>query len=152
MIAIVPQMSTIDAQDDVVLLERGRGDLGDRARRQALEARRERGRPHGLPVEDGHPGFPALIFHRAPSVARVRQAGRPSLERARLVGVGAVDDDLAGRAEPAGLERRPARAVAGRVRRRASPRAPQSASTRSADARSWPSAVSEYDIRGGRCW
>jgi len=31
-------------------------------------------------------------------------------------------------------------------------RAPQSASRRSADARSWPSAVNAYDIRGGRCW
>ena len=72
-IAIAPADEHDDAQVDVVLLERGRGDLRNRSWRQALEARRERGGPHGLPVEDGHPGFPALIFHRAPSVARVRQ-------------------------------------------------------------------------------
>ena len=57
------------------------------------------------------------------------------------------------RTEPARLEGRAARRVPERLvarprGRRA--RAPQSASSRSAPARSWPSAVSEYSIRGGR--
>ena len=41
-IAIVPADEHGDAEQDVVLLERGRGDLRDRPWRQALEARRER--------------------------------------------------------------------------------------------------------------
>ena len=109
-----------DTQENVVVLERRRGDLGDRARRQALEARREDAgcaRPAGRGPASL---VPSAHLPSYPSVVRVRPGGRSArLERARLVGVGAVDDDLAGRAVPARLERRAAAAVADAVRRRA---------------------------------
>ena len=61
-------------QVDVLLLERGRGDLGHGARGQALQARRQRGRgADRLAVEGRHAGFPALVVHRhGPSVATSR--------------------------------------------------------------------------------
>ena len=79
--AIAPQMSTTTRQVDVVALERGRGDLGHRPRRQALEARRE-GRADrrpsfrrpALPVEHGHARLPALVVHRTPECSRGRGA------------------------------------------------------------------------------
>ena len=81
-----------------------------------------------------------------------RECSARSADGPGLAASGSATATVAGRAVPARLERRPARARGGSARRRAAPRAPQSASSRSAEARSRPSAVSAYDIRGGRCW
>ena len=79
-----------------------------------------------------------------------RRLGRCSTVDDELVVVlGVVDDDLAGRAPPARLQRRCRR----RSCRYGSPpplRAPQSASSRSAPASSRPDSVSSYAKRGGR--
>ena len=66
-----------------------------------------------------------------------------------LGGVGIVDGDGAGRAVPARLERRPAGRVAQRLGIAALAPSPQSASSRSAEARSRPSPVSSYASGAG---
>src|SRR4029078_5460969 len=66
---------------------------------------RPAGRERAYPVPSAHLPSP-------PECSPGAGGGRQSLERARLVSVGAIHDDLAGGAEPAGLERRPAWAVA----------------------------------------
>ena len=97
-----------DRQVDVVALKGRRVGLGDRARRQIAEARRERGRireganasggsrrsgaaiGHSLAVEDRHARLPAWVVHRPectpePRLGPAGDCGQ-DVRRARLVG------------------------------------------------------------------
>ena len=96
MIATAPQISTIDRQVDVVVLERRRGDLRHGPWGQALEARRQvvgsvrRGR-RSLAIEHRHAGLPAFVVgHHAVECSRgparrprgAAPRGRPTDRRA----------------------------------------------------------------------